>query len=95
MPEITSSFTEYAIFIVLLPMLAFPVILFLGRLFNGNETWVKSAKEGGLIALPIMVASFILSLILIVEFMGSGTGSYYIGDWLSFGWIGADRKSVV
>ena len=75
MPEITSSFTEYAIFIVLLPMLAFPVILFLGRLFNGNETWVKSAKEGGLIALPIMVASFILSLILIVDFIGSGTGS--------------------
>ena len=94
MPEITSSFTEYAIFIVLLPMLAFPVILFLGRLFNGNETWVKSAKEGGLIALPIMVASFILSLILIVEFIGSGTGSYYIGDWLSFGWIGADGMTI-
>ena len=94
MPVITSSFTEYAIFIVLLPMLAFPVILFLGRLFNGNETWVKSAKEGGLIALPIMVASFILSLILIVEFIGSGTGSYYIGDWLSFGWIGADGMTI-
>ena len=93
-PEITSSFTEYAIFIVLLPMLAFPVILFLGRLFNGNETWVKSAKEGGLIALPIMVASFILSLILIVEFIGSGTGSHYIGDWLSFGWIGADGMTI-
>ena len=93
-PEITSSFTEYAIFIVLLPMLAFPVILFLGRLFNGNETWVKSAKEGGLIALPILVASFILSLILIVEFIGSGTGSYYIGDWLSFGWIGADGMTI-
>ena len=94
MPAITSSFTEYAIFIVLLPMLAFPVILFLGRLFNGNETWVKSAKEGGLIALPIMVASFILSLILIVEFIGSGTGSYYIGDWLSFGWIEDDNMTI-
>ena len=94
MPEITSSFTEYAIFIVLLPMLAFPVILFLGRLFNGNETWVKSAKEGGLIALPIMVASFILSLILIVEFIGSGTGSHPIGDWLSFGWIEKDSMTI-
>ena len=62
---------EYAIFIVLLPMLAFPVILFLGHIFNGNNFWVKSAKEGGLIALPIMVASFVLSLILIVEFIGS------------------------
>ena len=94
MPAITSSFTEYAIFIVLLPMLAFPVILFLGRLFNGNETWVKSAKEGGLIALPIMVASFILSLLLIMEFIGSSTGEYYIGDWLTFGWIGADGLTI-
>ena len=94
MPTITSSITEYAIFIVLLPMLAFPVILFLGRLFNGNETWVKSAKEGGLIALPIMVASFILSLILIVEFIGSGTGSHDIGRWLSFGWIEKDGMTI-
>ena len=59
---ISSTFIEYAIFIVLLPMLAFPIILFLGHIFNGNQTWVKSAKEGGLIALPIMVASFVLSM---------------------------------
>ena len=62
---IISTFIEYAIFIVLLPMLAFPIILFLGHIFNGNQTWVKSAKEGGLIALPIMVASFVLSMLLI------------------------------
>ena len=85
---------EYAIFIVLLPMLAFPVILFLGHIFNGNNFWVKSAKEGGLIALPIMVASFVLSLILIVEFIGSSTGSHHIGDWLSFGWIGEDSVEI-
>ena len=40
-PEITSSFTEYAIFIVLLPMLAFPVILFLLQ-----EGWeIQSPEE--------------------------------------------------
>ena len=91
---INSGIIENAIFIVLLPMLAFPVILFLGHIFNGNNFWVKSAKEGGLIALPIMVASFVLSLILIVEFIGSSTGSHHIGDWLSFGWIGEDSVEI-
>ena len=41
---IDSGIIEYAIFIVLLPMLAFPVILFLGHIFNGNNSWVKSEK---------------------------------------------------
>ena len=91
---ISSTFIEYAIFIVLLPMLAFPIILFLGHIFNGNQTWVKSAKEGGLIALPIMVASFVLSMLLISEFIGKGTGGHHIGDWLSFGWMSADGLRI-
>ena len=91
---ISSTFIEYAIFIVLLPMLAFPIILFLGHIFNGNQTWVKSAKEGGLIALPIMVASFVLSILLISEFIGKGTGAHHIGDWLSFGWMSADGMTI-
>ena len=91
---ISSTFIEYAIFIVLLPMLAFPIILFLGHIFNGNQTWIKSAKEGGLIALPIMVASFVLSMLLISEFIGKGTGGHHIGDWLSFGWISADGLTI-
>ena len=91
---ISSTFIEYAIFIVLLPMLAFPIILFLGHIFNGNQTWIKSAKEGGLIALPIMVASFVLSMLLISEFIGKGTGGHYIGDWLSFGWMSADGLEI-
>ena len=91
---IESGIIEYAIFIVLLPMLAFPVILFLGHIFNGNNSWVKSAKEGGLIALPIMVASFVLSLLLIVEFIGASEGKHAIGTWLSFGWIGNDGLAI-
>lgn len=91
---IETGIIEYAIFIVLLPMLAFPIILFLGHIFNGNQTWVKSAKEGGLIALPIMVASFVLSFLLIVEFIGASQGEYSIGTWLSFGWIKADGMTI-
>ena len=78
---IDSGIIEYAIFIVLLPMLAFPIILFLGHIINGNQTWVKSAKEGGLIALPIMVASFVLSILLIVEYIGASQGEFSIGTF--------------
>ena len=34
---VQSTALEYAPYIVLLPMLAFPVILFLGKMFNGNK----------------------------------------------------------
>ena len=40
----------YVVFIPLLPMLAFPVILILGQLFNNREWWRKGLKEGGWIA---------------------------------------------
>lgn len=30
---------SFALLIILLPMLAFPVILLLGRLFNGKDWW--------------------------------------------------------
>ena len=45
-----SEIIDYAVLIPLLLFLAFPVILFLGRLFNGTPTWVKNVKEGGIIA---------------------------------------------
>ena len=44
-----SGIIDYAVLIPLLPMLAFPVILFLGKMFNGTPTWVKNVKELSLI----------------------------------------------
>ena len=44
---------DYAPLIVLLPMLAFPFILFFGKVFNGKDFWKNRLKEGGLIALPV------------------------------------------
>ncbi|MDP6333648.1 MAG: proton-conducting transporter membrane subunit [Candidatus Poseidoniaceae archaeon] len=66
-----SDMVQYAPLIILLPMLAFPVILFLGRVFNKNPFWKNTLKEGGLIALPVMAASFIISLLLIKDHIGS------------------------
>ena len=62
-----SGIIDYAVLIPLLPMLAFPVILFLGRIFNGTPTWVKNVKEGGIIALTVMGATLILALLLIKD----------------------------
>ena len=67
----TPEITELAPLIVLLPMIAFAVILFLGRVFNGNPTWKNTVKEGGIIALGVMGAVLVLSLLLIADFIGS------------------------
>jgi hypothetical protein len=49
---IQSEWLDFAPLIILLPMVSFAVILFLGRVFNGHPVWKNNLKEGGLIALP-------------------------------------------
>jgi NADH:ubiquinone oxidoreductase subunit 5 (subunit L)/multisubunit Na+/H+ antiporter MnhA subunit len=80
---IQSTALEYAPYILLLPMLAFPVILFFGKMFNGNSMWKNTLKEGGLIALPVMAGSLLLSLWLITDFIG-GNGSADTDGWTWF-----------
>ena len=65
-------------------MLAFPVILFLGKMYNGNKMWKETLKEGGLIALPVMGASLALSLWLISDFIGAYGGVKELSDWTWF-----------
>ena len=79
-----SEMIQYAPLIILLPMLAFPVILFLGKVFNKNPFWKNTLKEGGLIALPVMAASLIISLLLIKDHLGSFAG---IKDSLNILWV--------
>ena len=80
---VQSTALEYAPFILLLPMLAFPIILFLGKMLNGQKVWKETLKEGGLIALPVMGASLALSLWLIADFIG-GNGSADTSGWTWF-----------
>ncbi|MDP6200497.1 MAG: proton-conducting transporter membrane subunit, partial [Candidatus Poseidonia sp.] len=80
---VQSTALEYAPYILLLPMLAFPVILFFGKMFNGNSMWKNTLKEGGLIALPVMAGSLLLSLWLITDFIG-GNGSADTDGWTWF-----------
>ena len=67
---VDSEFMSFAPLIILLPMLAFPVILFLGRVFNRNPFWKDKMKEGGIIALVVMASSLLVSLLLIKDHLG-------------------------
>jgi len=88
-----SGIIDYAVLIPLLPMLAFPVILFLGKLFNGTPTWVKNVKEGGIIALTVMGASLLLALAVIKEHMHHiGTTNVY--TWFESSWWNADTGAI-
>ena len=82
--------SELAPLIVLLPMLAFAVILFLGKVFNGNPMWKNSVKEGGIIALGVMSAVLVLSIILIMDFIGGvQAGHDSVFHWFTSGvWDG-------
>ncbi len=81
---IHSTAAQYAPYIVLLPMLAFPIILLLGKMMNGDKMWKETLKEGGLIALPVMGASLLLSLWLITDFIGAYGGVEKLSDWTWF-----------
>ena len=98
-PLVHSEWLQFAPLIILLPMIAFAVILFLGRVFNGHPFWKKNLKEGGLIALPVMAASLILSLLLISEFMKGNSGVDQIFEqiaWVNTGvWGGGSNIESV
>ncbi len=81
---IDSDMMQFAPLIILLPMLAFPVILFLGKIFNRNPFWKDTMKEGGLIALPVMAASLVISLLLIKDHLG---GFSSIKDSVDLLWL--------
>ena len=94
---IDSEIMQFAPLIILLPMLAFPVILFLGKVFNRNPFWKDTMKEGGLIALPVMAASLIISLLLIKDHIGSYSGIKDAVDilWLNTSvWDGGSLEPV-
>ena len=87
---VDSDFMEFAPLIILLPMLAFPIILFLGRVFNRNPFWKDKMKEGGIIALVVMAASLMVSLLLIKDHLGS----FLIdNDTIDFLWLNTHTYS--
>ena len=88
-----SGIIDYAVLIPLLPLIAFPVILFLGKMFNGTPGWVKNTKEGGMIALVTMGASLIITLLVIKEHLHH-VGTLNIFTWFESSWWNADTGAI-
>ena len=91
---------EMAIFIPLLPILAFPIILIVGQLFNGAEWWVK-IKEGGFISLVVMATALVISLFLVKDYIGDLHGENasdnvvnYVGDWITFDYLSSSTEPM-
>ncbi|MAH98696.1 MAG: hypothetical protein CMA12_05045 [Euryarchaeota archaeon] len=84
---------DAAFLIVLAPLIAFPIILISGQVYNGNKTWKNSLKEGGLIGLSALLVSLTTSLWIVVDYIrgarditkdASGRTAASWGDWISF-----------
>lgn len=54
------------------PLAMFPVVLIVGQLWNGNETWVSRFKEGGVLALSALSVSLVAGLWMVLDFLGAG-----------------------
>ncbi len=80
---------DVAYLIILAPFLAFPTILIIGQIFNGQEKWKEDLKEGGVIGLGSLLISLSVSLWVVfdyltesVKFQSDSVATWF--DWISF-----------
>jgi len=74
------------------PLLTFPIILFLGQYFNGKDWWKNILKEGGAISLMSMGVVLILTSMVVAQFIGEmhhGQGKDIL-DWITFDVLRSD-----
>ena len=74
------------------PLLTFPIILFLGQIFNGKDWWRNLLKEGGSISLMSMGIVLILTSMVVAQFIGhmsEGQG-LDVWDWITFDVLRSD-----
>ena len=81
--------TDWSFVIIAAPMIAFPLILLAGQIWNGHPLWKNTLKEGGIPALMTMTITLGVGLWVIVEYIG-GTAQIdslsvsHILSWISF-----------
>ena len=92
--------TDWSFVIIAAPLVAFPLILIAGQVWNGHPLWKNTLKEGGIPALMTMTITLGMGLWVIVDYI-SGTAHFesltvnHILSWISFdvmahtanGWI--------
>ncbi len=82
----------WVVTIPFIPLLTFPIILFLGQIFNGKDWWKNLLKEGGSISLISMGVVLILTSMVVAQFIGhmsEGQG-LDVWDWITFDVLRSD-----
>ena len=61
--------TDFAWMIVVAPFIAFPIILITGQVYNKNETWKNTFKEGGILGLAALLVSLSTTIWIIYDYL--------------------------
>ena len=79
--------SDASILIVLSPLVAFPVILISGQIYNGKERWKNTLKEGGIIAVSALLIPLLVSIWIIGDNISHTEGHSiitWLSDWIEF-----------
>ena len=79
--------SDASILIVLSPLVAFPVILISGQIYNGKDRWKNNLKEGGIIAVSALLIPLLVSIWIIGDNISHTEGHSiitWLSDWIEF-----------
>ena len=92
-----SHSTDFAWLIVVAPFIMFPIILIVGQVFNKNETWKNTWKEGGILGLAALSVSLSTTIWIVYDYLighaditNSGVDSWL--EWISFDVLQSDYQ---
>ncbi|RCH74236.1 MAG: hypothetical protein DBX05_02450 [Candidatus Poseidoniales archaeon] len=80
---------EWSFLIIAAPMVAFPIILIVGQVWNGHTFWKNTLKEGGIPALMTMTVTLGVGIWVLVDHLCgpaelSGDTAVNLLSWISF-----------
>ena len=80
---------EWSFLIIAAPMVAFPIILIVGQVWNGHAFWKNTLKEGGIPALMTMTVTLGVGIWVLVDHLCgsaqlSGDTAVNLLSWISF-----------
>ena len=85
-----NSSTDFAWMIVVAPFIAFPIILITGQVYNKNETWKNTFKEGGILGLAALLVSLSTTIWIVYDYLlgSANINNNDVTSWLE--WISFD-----
>ena len=85
-----TSPTDFAWLIVVAPFIMFPVILITGQVYNKNETWKNTWKEGGILGLAALSVSLSTTIWIVYDYLigHADIQENTVASWLE--WISFD-----